>query len=130
MLSRHRRVPIPGFPQRGPIIQLGERNEWPAFTYEDAEYLITSEAERGLVEWVKTVGEVGGCHSTIPCIWFRPLNEQCFRRGGREERHTHYRDSLDTVHKHKGLWLGYALPWKVLPTRTPHGFQVARANGE
>ncbi|KAF7385415.1 hypothetical protein HZH68_013845 [Vespula germanica] len=60
MLSRHRRVPIPGFPQRGPIIQLGERNEWPAFTYEDAEYLITSEAERG------------------------PLNEQCFRRGGRE----------------------------------------------
>ncbi|KAL2719522.1 hypothetical protein V1478_010984 [Vespula squamosa] len=84
MLSRHRRVPIPGFPQRGPIIQLGERNEWPAFTYEDAEYLITSEAERGLVEWVKTVGEVGGCRSTIPCIWFRPLNEQCFRRGGRE----------------------------------------------
>ncbi|KAL2719523.1 hypothetical protein V1478_010985 [Vespula squamosa] len=46
------------------------------------------------------------------------------------QRHTHYRDSLDTVHKHKGLRLGYALPWKVLPTRTPHGFQVARANGE
>lgn len=28
-------------PTKGPIIQ--ERNEWPAFTYEDGKYLITRE---------------------------------------------------------------------------------------
>lgn len=53
-----------------------------------------------------------------------------FKLSNSRASHPLSRDSLDTVHKHKGLWLGYALPWKVLPTRTPHGFQVARANGE